>query len=182
MADVFELRINDDNHVMSSAELAQALAWADVVCPTVTDSLTGALLSAPTVNAKLLANFGVGFNHIDMAAASREGSRGGSPALAMPATSISSPSTEYRIITTSPLMCAGIVVGAGSRRREGGPRRRFQRGRLAPGEAYRPLSRVSEGAGVSPARSGLQFLITTLPSSTLPREYSWKMQRLVSGS
>jgi glyoxylate reductase len=39
----------------------------------VTDSLTGALLSAPTVNAKLLANFGVGFNHIDMAAASRAG-------------------------------------------------------------------------------------------------------------
>lgn len=73
MADVFELRINDDNHVMSSAELARALAWADVVCPTVTDSLTGALLSAPTVNAKLLANFGVGFNHIDMAAASRAG-------------------------------------------------------------------------------------------------------------
>ncbi len=73
MADVFELRINDDNHAMSSAELAQALAWADVVCPTVTDSLTGALLSAPTVNTKLLANFGVGFNHIDMAAASRAG-------------------------------------------------------------------------------------------------------------
>ena len=73
MEDVFELRINDDNHVMSSAELAQALAWADVVCPTVTDFLTGALLSAPTVNAKLLANFGVGFNHIEMAAASRAG-------------------------------------------------------------------------------------------------------------
>ena len=73
MADVFELRINDDNHAMSPAELAQALAWADVLCPTVTDSLTGALLSAPTVNAKLLANFGVGFNHIDMAAASRAG-------------------------------------------------------------------------------------------------------------
>ena len=73
MADVFDLRINDDNHVMSPAELADALAWADVLCPTVTDSLTGELLSAPTVNAKLLANFGVGFNHIDMAAASRAG-------------------------------------------------------------------------------------------------------------
>jgi phosphoglycerate dehydrogenase-like enzyme len=73
MADVFELRINDDNHVMSPAELADALAWADVLCPTVTDSLTSVLLSAPTVNAKLLANFGVGFNHIDMAAASRAG-------------------------------------------------------------------------------------------------------------
>ena len=73
MEDVFELRINDDNHVMSPAELAQALAWADVVCPTVTDFLTGALRSAPTVNAKLLANFGVGFNHIEMAAASRAG-------------------------------------------------------------------------------------------------------------
>ena len=51
MADVFDLRINDDNHVMSPAELADALAWADVLCPTVTDSLTGELLNAPTVNA-----------------------------------------------------------------------------------------------------------------------------------
>ena len=69
MAEIFDLRRNDSNQPMSEAELAKALAWADVVCPTVTDALTAQLLGADTVRCKLLANFGVGFNHIDMAAA-----------------------------------------------------------------------------------------------------------------
>ena len=37
MAEDFELRVNPDNHPMTQAELAQGLAWADVLCPTVTD-------------------------------------------------------------------------------------------------------------------------------------------------
>ena len=73
MAEIFDLRRNDSNQPMSEAELAKALAWADVVCPTVTDALTAQLLGADTVRCKLLANFGVGFNHIDMAAANAAG-------------------------------------------------------------------------------------------------------------
>ena len=73
MAEIFDLRRNDSNQPMSEAELAKALAWADVVCPTVTDALTAPLLGADTVRCKLLANFGVGFNHIDMAAANAAG-------------------------------------------------------------------------------------------------------------
>ena len=46
---------------MTDAELAEGLAWADVLCPTVTDSVSAELLGAPNVRARLLANFGVGF-------------------------------------------------------------------------------------------------------------------------
>ena len=73
MAQDFELRVNQDNRPMTDAELAEGLAWADVLCPTVTDSVSAELLGAPNVRARLLANFGVGFNHIDMAAAKTAG-------------------------------------------------------------------------------------------------------------
>ena len=73
MAQDFELRVNQDNRPMTEAELAEGLAWADVLCPTVTDSVSAELLGAPNVRARLLANFGVGFNHIDMAAAKTAG-------------------------------------------------------------------------------------------------------------
>ena len=69
----FDLRINQENRGMTQEELGAALAWADVVCPTVTDAITADLLGAAQVKTKLLANFGVGFNHIDTATASRRG-------------------------------------------------------------------------------------------------------------
>lgn len=73
MAQDFDLRVNQDNEPMTDAELAEGLAWADVLCPTVTDSVSAELLGAPNVRVRLLANFGVGFNHIDMAAAKNAG-------------------------------------------------------------------------------------------------------------
>lgn len=73
MAQDFDLRVNQDNEPMTDAELAEGLAWADVLCPTVTDSVSAELLGAPNVRVRLLANFGVGFNHIDMAAAKKAG-------------------------------------------------------------------------------------------------------------
>ena len=69
----FDVRINQENRGMTPDELGAALTWADVVCPTVTDAITADLLGAEQVKTKLLANFGVGFNHIDTAAASRSG-------------------------------------------------------------------------------------------------------------
>lgn len=73
MSEHFELRINRENRGMTEDELGEALAWADVVCPTVTDVITADLLGAKAVKTKLLANFGVGFNHIDTAAAAQAG-------------------------------------------------------------------------------------------------------------
>ena len=73
MSESFDLRINRSNRGMTESELGEALAWADVLCPTVTDAITAQLLSAEDLKTRLLANFGVGFNHIDMAAAGHAG-------------------------------------------------------------------------------------------------------------
>jgi glyoxylate reductase len=73
MAAIFDLRINPSDQPMSRDQLAQALLDADVICPTVTDKVDAQLLSAANVRTRLLANFGVGFNHIDIAAAKAQG-------------------------------------------------------------------------------------------------------------
>ena len=68
LAGLCDLSINDDDHPFSAAELAQALRACDVLGATVTDRLDAVLLSAPDRRTRLIANFGVGFNHIDKAA------------------------------------------------------------------------------------------------------------------
>ncbi len=73
LAASFEVTFNEDDQPLSRAALADALAHADVLCPTVTDALDAELLSAPSVRTRLIANFGVGFNHIDLDAARAAG-------------------------------------------------------------------------------------------------------------
>lgn len=66
--------LNSDDHQFSRAELEAALAEFDVVLCTLTDPLDRATLDAvPAPRARLLANFGVGFNHIDLGAARGRG-------------------------------------------------------------------------------------------------------------
>lgn len=65
----FDAQLNGDDHPFSAAELQNALRTADALLPTVTDKITGEVLSAEPLRAKILANFGVGFNHIDLSAA-----------------------------------------------------------------------------------------------------------------
>ena len=69
----FEARLNTDDHPFTPAELQQALRSADALLPTVTDRITAQLLEVEPLRAKILANFGVGFNHIDVAAAKAHG-------------------------------------------------------------------------------------------------------------
>ena len=67
---------NETDIALSAEQLAVALTQADVVCPTVTDRLNADVFAAAAkvgVRAKLLANFGVGFNHIDLVAARANG-------------------------------------------------------------------------------------------------------------
>jgi lactate dehydrogenase-like 2-hydroxyacid dehydrogenase len=65
----FDAQLNRDDHPFSAAELQNALRTADALLPTVTDKITGDVLSAEPLRAKILANYGVGFNNIDIAAA-----------------------------------------------------------------------------------------------------------------
>jgi len=73
MMELFDTRLNHDDHPMSQAELAKAMQTADVLVPTVTDRIDAALVAQAGPNLKLLANFGTGVDHIDLAAAREKG-------------------------------------------------------------------------------------------------------------
>ncbi len=69
----FDARLNREDRPLSAAELQEALRTADALLPTVTDKLTAEVLSADPLRVKMIANFGVGFNNIDVAAATARG-------------------------------------------------------------------------------------------------------------
>ena len=69
----FEARLNRDDRPLTTAELQDALRTADALLPTVTDKITAEVLGVEPLRAKMIANFGVGFNNIDVAAAKAAG-------------------------------------------------------------------------------------------------------------
>ena len=101
---------NENDEAFSADQLVAALTEADVVCPTVTDALTAEVFAAASrvgIRAKLLANFGVGYNHIDLASAEANGlSITNTPGVLTAATA--------EIAMTLLLMCARRA-GAGER-------------------------------------------------------------------
>ena len=73
LTELFEVELNGDDHPFSAGELRRALSRGDGVLCTVTDRMDRAVLSVEPMRARILANFGVGYNHIDIA---RAGARG----------------------------------------------------------------------------------------------------------
>lgn len=73
LAEIGDVQVNGDDLAMTRDDLAQALRSADVLCATVTDVLDESLLNLPGRKARLIANFGVGYNHIDIQAAQAAG-------------------------------------------------------------------------------------------------------------
>ena len=69
----FDARLNADDHPMTHEELHAALRDADALLCTVTDRIDAAVIGTPPVRCRLLANFGVGFNHVDLPAARAAG-------------------------------------------------------------------------------------------------------------
>lgn len=68
----FDARLNRNDEPMSTEQLAEAMRSADGVLCTVTDRIRDDVLSGkPRV--KIIANFGVGVNHVDLAAAKQAG-------------------------------------------------------------------------------------------------------------
>ena len=64
---------NTHDQPMSAAAMRRTLRKADGFCPTVTDRLDSRVLRVPSPRTRILANFGVGFEHIDLDAARRAG-------------------------------------------------------------------------------------------------------------
>jgi len=73
MMELFDTRLNLDDHPMTKAELVEAAKAADVLVPTITDRIDAAVLSQAAPNLRLIANFGTGVDHIDLASARQRG-------------------------------------------------------------------------------------------------------------
>ena len=73
MRELFEIRPNTDDKPLTHEALAAALREADVLVPTVTDEIDAGLLAQAGPNLRLIANFGNGVDHIDVAAALERG-------------------------------------------------------------------------------------------------------------
>ena len=71
--ELFDVRLRDDDTPMTRAELAEALKNADVLVPTVTDEIDAGLLAQAGPRLKLIANYGAGVDHIDVATARQRG-------------------------------------------------------------------------------------------------------------
>ena len=69
MMELFNVRLNLDDHAFTAAEMAEAVREADVLVPTVTDRLDARILSQAGPDLKLIANYGAGVDHIDLASA-----------------------------------------------------------------------------------------------------------------
>jgi glyoxylate reductase len=69
MGELFEADVNLADKPMSRDELVAAMATCDVLVPTVTDSIDAEMIKGAGENLRLIANFGAGTEHIDLAAA-----------------------------------------------------------------------------------------------------------------
>ncbi|QRF69257.1 2-hydroxyacid dehydrogenase [Ponticoccus alexandrii] len=73
LAERFDTVFNIEDKAMSAADFRDALGHFDAILPTVTDGLGPDALDVPQARTRLLANYGVGFSHIDTEAAKRLG-------------------------------------------------------------------------------------------------------------
>jgi glyoxylate reductase len=73
MMELFDVRLNLDDKPMTASELAEAVKTADVLVPTVTDRIDAKILSQSGPNLRLIANYGAGVDHIDLASARQRG-------------------------------------------------------------------------------------------------------------
>ena len=73
MCELFDTRLNIDDHPMSHADLVEAVKTAEILVPTVTDRIDAAVLSQSGEQLRLIANFGNGVDHIDLATALQRG-------------------------------------------------------------------------------------------------------------
>ncbi len=73
MRELFDTELNLTDTPMDAAALASAVQRADVLASTITDKIDATVIAAASDRLKLIANFGVGVDHIDVAAAAARG-------------------------------------------------------------------------------------------------------------
>ena len=73
MKELFDVELRDPDTRMNREELAAAIRRADVLVPCVTDVIDANLLAQAGDKLKLIANYGAGVDHIDVASARQRG-------------------------------------------------------------------------------------------------------------
>ncbi len=73
MRELFDARLREEDTPLAHAELCAAAATSDVLVPTVTDRIDAEVIAAAGNQLKLIASFGTGVDHIDLAAAKARG-------------------------------------------------------------------------------------------------------------
>ncbi len=73
MKELFDVELRDPDTKMTREELVNAIRRADVLVPCVTDQIDAALLGQAGEKLKLIANYGAGVDHIDVATARQRG-------------------------------------------------------------------------------------------------------------
>ncbi len=73
LANEFDVTLNTDDVPLTQEAMKDAFKAYDAVFPTVTDKIDADVLSGDSIRTRLIGNFGVGYNHIDVDAAVRQG-------------------------------------------------------------------------------------------------------------
>ena len=73
MTELFDVRLRETDDRMTREELAEAMATCDVLVPTITDQIDAGLIAKAGERLKLIASYGSGFDHIDVATARSRG-------------------------------------------------------------------------------------------------------------
>ena len=69
MRELFDVTLSADDRPLTRAELVAAMQDSDVLVPTVTDKIDGAMIAEAGDRIGLIASFGAGTDHLDLAAA-----------------------------------------------------------------------------------------------------------------
>ena len=73
MRELFNVQLSDSEAPMSRDRLAAAMREADILVPTITDVIDAPMLAGAGDRLKLIANYGAGVDHIDVATARQRG-------------------------------------------------------------------------------------------------------------
>ena len=73
MKELFDVELREDDRPLDKAALISAMTRADVLVPCITDRIDGGMLGQAGDRLKLIANYGAGVDHIDVATARQRG-------------------------------------------------------------------------------------------------------------
>ncbi|MEL6465993.1 MAG: D-glycerate dehydrogenase [Pseudomonadota bacterium] len=73
LSELFDVILRDSDAPMSRSEVVEAMKAADVLVPTITDTVDGAMIGQAGERLKLIANYGAGVDNIDVATARQRG-------------------------------------------------------------------------------------------------------------